>query len=286
MKNIVWLVSYPKSGNTWFRIFLTNLLKVKVNSADINSLNWIPVSCDRTLIDNEIGINSSDLTHQEVDALLPDVYRSFAKKQQLRFLKVHEAWRKNANDVVLFPPEITAGVIYLVRNPLDIVISYAHHENISIDESIQIINNEKFSLANYSNSLYTQLPQNISSWSKHVESWLHTDHQLPVNCIRYEDMVANPIDTFHRTIKNIGLQHTITEVKSALKKSDFRQLQQQESKQGFVEQGDGGNAFFRKGSIGDWRNILDTKQVEIIVQHHRKMMSELGYLTSKGNPIF
>ena len=68
-KNIIWLASYPKSGNTWFRIFLTNLLQKHTSPANINELTGGPIASSRQLFDELTGIDSSDLTFDEIEKL-------------------------------------------------------------------------------------------------------------------------------------------------------------------------------------------------------------------------
>ncbi|HJX72016.1 MAG TPA: hypothetical protein VJ346_08695, partial [Bacteroidales bacterium] len=70
-KKIVWLASYPKSGNTWFRIFLTNLLNHTNEPVDINNLYPSTIASSRSLFDEATGLESSDLTLDEIELLRP-----------------------------------------------------------------------------------------------------------------------------------------------------------------------------------------------------------------------
>ncbi|MDX9697324.1 MAG: hypothetical protein RBT49_16150, partial [Bacteroidales bacterium] len=88
-KNIVWLASYPKSGNTWFRVFLTNLLNEKTEPAHINDLTETSISSSRKIFDDYTGLSSSDLSFDEIDKLRPDVYRMQSDESaELLFKKV------------------------------------------------------------------------------------------------------------------------------------------------------------------------------------------------------
>ncbi len=89
MRNIIWLASYPKSGNTWFRVFLTNLLWGGGEPVEINKLMRTPVAGARDLFDETVGINASDLSHDEVDRFRPDLYRYLSDQaKQRRFFKM------------------------------------------------------------------------------------------------------------------------------------------------------------------------------------------------------
>ena len=74
-KNIVWMASYPKSGNTWFRVFLSNLFSASTREVHINDLSETTISSNRTIIDSYLGIHSSELTAEEIDRIRPLVFR-------------------------------------------------------------------------------------------------------------------------------------------------------------------------------------------------------------------
>ncbi|MCP5028332.1 MAG: sulfotransferase domain-containing protein, partial [Actinomycetia bacterium] len=79
MKPIVWLASYPKSGNTWFRTFLANLLRDDEDPVDINELRTGSIASARNPFDIHTGLEASDLTQDEIDLLRPGVYRRMAE---------------------------------------------------------------------------------------------------------------------------------------------------------------------------------------------------------------
>ncbi len=140
MKCITWLASYPKSGNTWLRVFLTNLRRNAAAPASINELDAadMPHAANRSAFDAAVGYESGDLTHDEVDSLRPEVYLHYAvQAKELFFCKVHDAYTYLPDGRPLFPPQATAGVIYVIRNPLDLCASYTHHLGaLSVDDII------------------------------------------------------------------------------------------------------------------------------------------------------
>ncbi|NOZ51459.1 MAG: sulfotransferase domain-containing protein, partial [Chloroflexi bacterium] len=78
MNGIIWLASYPKSGNTWMRVFLTNYLRDSDEPAEINNLDGGPIASARDIFDRVIGVESSDLTAEEIDRFRPAVYEQVA----------------------------------------------------------------------------------------------------------------------------------------------------------------------------------------------------------------
>ncbi|KAB2870631.1 MAG: sulfotransferase domain-containing protein, partial [Bacteroidales bacterium] len=93
LRKIVWLASYPKSGNTWFRVFLSNLLSESDQPADINNLYATPIASSRELFDEATGLSSAELTLDEIDILRPGVYSYAARNsKEILFQKVHDAW--------------------------------------------------------------------------------------------------------------------------------------------------------------------------------------------------
>ncbi|HVU23800.1 MAG TPA: sulfotransferase domain-containing protein, partial [Opitutus sp.] len=127
MKGIVWLASYPKSGNTWFRTFLTNFLRDGDAPAAINELAGGPIASARIHFDEAVGYDSGEMTYDEIDALRPDVYRQWAREaQQTPFCKIHDAYTFLPDGRPLSPPDATECALYFVRNPLDVAVSFAH----------------------------------------------------------------------------------------------------------------------------------------------------------------
>ncbi len=90
---IVWLASYPKSGNTWMRAFLTALLKPDKEGLDINNLVPSTIASSRQLFDEMAGVSASDLLPEEIDRLRPAIYRQNAmESEELVYHKIHDAW--------------------------------------------------------------------------------------------------------------------------------------------------------------------------------------------------
>lgn len=277
-KNIIWLASYPKSGNTWFRVFLTNLLSNSEEPANINDLKETSISSSRKIFDDYTGLSSSDLTHQEIDRLRPDVYRmQSAETNDLLFKKAHDKYLFVDENKALFPEEITKCAIYFIRNPLDVAVSFAYHNNKPIAKMIEGINDSTYAFCDSTKKLHNQLRQILGSWSDHAESWINQKN-IPVKVIRYEDMVESSFSTFKSAVDFIGLDKSDQEIKNAIEKSDFSVLTNQEKENGFREKMIKSKAFFRKGKIGDYKNHLNQDMIEEIVNQNKQLMLDFGYL--------
>lgn len=282
-KNIIWLASYPKSGNTWLRVFLTNLINNTKQPANINDLKEATISSSRRLFDEYTGLSSADLTFEEIDKLRPDVYRMQSEESEdLLFKKVHDKFYYINKKQALFPSEISKGVIYLIRNPLDVLVSFAYHSAKPIQKMIKTLNDSSYAFCNHPDRLQNQLRQLLGSWSDHVKSWTE-QKEIPVHIMRYEDMILNTFNTFKGAVEFIGFNSKTEEIKDAIEKSDFKILSEQEKQNGFKEKMIKSTSFFRKGLIGDWRNHIDDNTKNEIISNHFEIMKKFGYIGENGD---
>ena len=199
-RKFVWLASYPKSGNTWLRVFLANLIRGGNEPVDINQLDVLAAS-DRSLFDASTGLASSDLTPAEIARLRPGVFRvasrhpSSARRVGPLLIKTHEAFVLGPDGEPLFPPAVTRAAVYIVRNPLDVAVSLSYHTGKTPMESVKTMNDDDLVVRRQAIGCSTRLPEFWSSWSGNVRSWISLD-DLPLTVIRYEDMKEHPVETF------------------------------------------------------------------------------------------
>lgn len=279
MGKFIWLASYPKSGNTWMRALLTNYIRDGSEPASINELIGGPIASARFWFDEWAGIEASALSDEAIEQLRPGVYRCMADEApEHYFLKVHDAWRRTANGEPLFPPEITAGVVYIMRNPLDLVSSCAHHWGLGLAEATERLCKPDFALARSHGALTDQLQQPLKSWSDHVNSWLE-EAGLPTCLVRYEDLRADPQRVLGEVVRFCGLEYDSTRLDKAVAFADFAELQRQEQAEGFRERSilapDG---FFRRGQVNAWREELEPDLVRQLIACHGRLMRRYGYL--------
>jgi aryl sulfotransferase len=281
LSGIVWLASYPKSGNTWLRVFLSNFQSDRGIPADINDLD-IWGAGNRRMADDALGVECSDLTSEEIDRYRPAVCRIVANRsEKTLFVKTHDAYIVNSGAEPLIPRDVTTAAVYLVRNPLDVCVSFAHHAAKPLDCAIDQMALDTMTLARSGDRLRYQLQQRLLSWSRHVLSWLD-QRAVRLHVMRYEDMCRQPVEAFSGAVRFLGLEDDPERLRRAIAFSSFDALRLQELKHGFKEKPFEAASFFRSGQVGAWRAILTDKQIERLLLDHGAVMRRLGYISESG----
>ncbi|MBF0611980.1 MAG: sulfotransferase domain-containing protein [Magnetococcales bacterium] len=281
---IYWLSSYPKSGNTWLRIFIANLQDDRDKPIPINDIAVGGIASGRVWLDDVLGFDTADLLAEEVEILRPYVYRWSLQDPQIAYRKIHDAYTFTMEKQPLVSHEATLGAIYLLRNPLDVVLSAANHWNCAIDKAIEHMGNHNAQFSKSTTGMGDQVTQRILSWSDHVSSWVDAKN---LNCltIRYEDMLAHPQTTFTNIATFLQLPDDPQRVAKAIRYSSFQELRKQENEHGFQEAPASMQRFFRNGSSGNWRSSLTPEQVARLIHDHAAMMRRFGYLDEDNNPV-
>jgi len=280
--NIYWLASYPKSGNTWVRAFIANLLHEEPEPVDINKLHTGAIASSRAWVESALDFDINELSHDEIDLLRPAAYCRLSQQMETPgYHKIHDAYTYLTNSEPLIPAQATKGALYIVRNPLDVAVSFANHNHCSIDKSINKMGLQKYSFSSSTKGLHNQLRQWLLSWSKHVVSWLDAP-DLNTLVVRYEDMKQTPLTTFTQIATFLELPNNKNQVTEALEYCEIEKLQMQEAQKTFNEKPAKTEVFFRKGQVGDWQNILSDSQITTLIDDHREVMQRLGYLNVHG----
>lgn len=284
-RGIVWLASYPRSGNTWTRIFLHNffeLLQGRDNGpADIDDLErYSTWECYAKHFRKVMGPLAAAGDFRQVAAARPKVQTMLAARTRgLAFVKTHLPIAR-VYQLPTINAAATAGAIYLVRNPLDVAISLASHAGVSVDDAIDKMTKADFSLHNGQDTVSdtAAVHEILGSWSGNVESW--TKEPAPeLLVLRYEDLKENPIESFGAVAKHVGLRPPPELLKKAVEYAGFDRLRAQEQEKGFrYRAARADDSFFRAGRSGQWRETLVAEQVDRIVSKHRQMMKRFGYL--------
>lgn len=274
---LYWLASYPKSGNTWLRVFLSNLQANQEEAVSINLLSTAAMASNRDWLNDVLGFSTTELYRHETLALRPMVYEQAHQEAVCPLIcKAHDANIEVAG-ATLFSPQAMVKTIYVVRNPLDIAVSLANHLGVSVSRAVNNICDPHFTLINH--NYRQQVPQPLLTWGRHVESWL--DHQdLPIHVIRYEDMHTDSYKIFSEIATFLDINHEAPDIVRAIKNSSFEVLQRQESMEPFYERPPTSKAFFRNGRIGEWRDVLTNAEVGQIVAVNHSVMERFGYLDS------
>ena len=275
MGNIVWLASYQKSGNTWLRAFLANWLQDGVRPLPLADLSRYAL--DEALpawyADFVDGGDTTALDAAGITALRPRVHARLAELSAGSvFVKTHNMMGA-LGGVPLHNLGVTAAAIYVVRNPLDIVLSVADHFGLSPDDAITFMGEERTGTLN--DQLFVS--QLLGSWSTHVASWTSEDHPRYL-VLRYEDMLEKPVKTFGRVLRHLNLAGDARRLKQALRHADFRNLRAQEGREGFAERSPHARNFFRAGRAGQWRAQLTRAQIDRVAARHGEQMARFGYL--------
>ena len=281
MAGPIWLVSYPKSGNTWLRLLLANLLSDRDGPADINDpglpacnlVNRIDVE-DMTLVDTHL------LTREECDRLRPtlmaEAWRAAVDRDV--FIKLHDAYRRLDDGTPVLGHRAARAAIYLLRDPRDVVVSLAHHDGHTVDEAVRRIRSGDTHMGGQSGARHTQIVQPLLDWSGHVRSWTR-QCDVPVHVLRYEDLLADTGAVFGRVAAFLDLPAAPELVGRAARHAGFDELRRQETAAGFRERHAGSTApFFRSGQAGGWRTALTREQAAAIEAAHGEVMAAFGYL--------
>ena len=282
-RRIVWLASYPRSGSTWLRLLLANFLSASAEPVAINAVSTAlrgVLPHGRRWFDSVAGIASSDCTMDEIESLRPAVYRLWAQGDKSAgtplFCKSHEAYRDTPAGEPLFPDEVTVGAVCLVRNPLDIAVSWAFYRG---DEgfagSIAFLNSPRAGLGG---AAAPELRQRLFDWSGHVESW--GGAPFPVLWVRYEDLLADTAHWLGKIAWFLRLDGAADQgrLEQAVAHSAFARLRRSEEREGFrLRSLRSSSPFFRSGAVGGWRRHLSAAQAHAVQSVHGPTMARFGY---------
>ncbi|MBA8885891.1 hypothetical protein FHW12_000082 [Dokdonella fugitiva] len=274
MGNIVWLASYPKSGNTWVRAFLANLVANRPDPVPLDELSrYAEDEADPDLFSALAGKPSAGLDLGEIAALRPQVHAAIAQRAQgTRFVKTHNM-AGSFDGHPLHNWQVSAGAIVVVRNPLDVAVSMTHHFGIGLDEAIERLADPNVATGN--DALFVS--QILGSWSLHVQGWADMANDR-VLVLRYEDLIDKPVKAFAKVARLVGLGQDRTRIERAIRHAGFQSLASMEKKHGFVEASGKGARFFRKGRVNEWREALSREQVQRVLAAHREQMQRFGYV--------
>jgi len=278
---IIWLASYPKSGNTWIRIFLSTLLysseKPKVNINN-NHIKQFPTRGDF----DDLTDNVMDMDEFAKNCILAQ--QRINLDNRIKILKTHNAyWQNYEKNYFFTDKENTLGVIYIVRDPRNVITSIMDYFNKkSYRETLE------FLIDNYKviggTKFESGIPTILFSWANHYNSWKQFKKNYLL--IKYEDLLDKPqeeflkISNYLNTIGNFKFnEKDILEIAENCKFENFRN---QEKTKGFIDNSATNKNFkknfFRLGPKNNWKDLLDTDIKFKIEEQFKKEMLELGYI--------
>jgi hypothetical protein len=274
-RTLVWLASYPKSGNTWLRAFLANYFIDSPQPVSINEMQKISFG-------DSSAPSYADLVGRDPMLLTPDQLAPLREKHLERvsgnapvnFVKTHNANIRVAGRL-LIPPRLTRAAVYILRDPRDMVLSYADHFHLDPAAAAAAI----AAPGNRIPANPRTVAQFLGSWSDHVRGWTRAKG-FPVLVLRYEDMLANPAAAFGKVLRLIGAPVDASILDQATRFASFEVLAAQEAAEGFREKGSIQARFFRNGSAGHWRETLPPEVAVRLEADHGEQMHRHGYLAS------
>ena len=285
---IIWLASYPKSGNTWIRFFILSLLMGKKTNLNLNHLKAIANYPDKFHFN---GLISDYLNLDEVAKNWINSQKKINLDKNLRFFKTHNMLGKYKN-YPFTDKNNTIATIHIVRDPRNVITSLKNHYSLSSYSDAKkflFFKNQILSLSDQEKEKYLNrdkypLPQFIGSWQTHYLSWKNM--KMNYLLVKYEDLIKQPIEEFTKISNFIGklLKNKFTDenVKNAVKSSSFDNLKDMENNYGFTEssinKSGEKNKFFFLGPKNDWTRLLNKEIISEINNEFRVEMKELGYL--------
>ena len=279
-----YLASYPKSGNTWCRVFITELMRLAGDDSghELNlnqDIETGAIASSRLWLDDQLGVNSCDLSFSELDPLRGCAGASawlFAEGE--RFHKVHDAFQ--SPDSRGRPVVSTAGccgVVYILRHPEDVAVSLSHFFSWPLERCVDHLLDPSAALVPGERFGGHQVRQHMGRWDQHVCSWADQT-QLPVLIMRYEDMLANGMETFTKLVRFLGLPGEAELIQQALDNTSINRLQKlEEDVNGFAEKPAGCERFFRSGRTGEGAEQLTIEQRQRLAKGLSEVMKRFQY---------
>ena len=277
---IIWIASYPKSGNTYIRSFIASYYFSKKGKFDFdllfNILQFPSLKFTKKKIFSELEASQNWIFNQNL----------FFDKKKINFLKTHNCLYDYKGNKFTTSNE-TAGAIYIVRDPRNLITSMKHHYSLNYEKALSKILDENNSLLetstenDYSNFTY------LSSWSRHFESWKNTK-EFKVLFIKYEDLEYNKIETFKKIVLFVNKlskkEEKIDEKKlmNSIQSTNFSNLKNKELNEGFEESTYSKITgkklkFFNLGFNNRWQKILPKEVLEKINTNLHNELIELKY---------
>ncbi len=273
MKNLFWMASYPKSGNTWLRAFIGGLLGQELIREDGTFPKFSSQCSDRAIFEQVFAGEIPPAT-EGTFAWRPAFQRALSARfgQRQHFVKTHCRYDM-PDGQPLFAPDVSVRAVMIVRNPIDVAASLTNHFGVDLQSAISIINNADAIMAKSSSRNF---PTPLGDWSTFHRSWLRQT-AIPLTIMRYEDLHADPERHFGKLAAEVFRVTDKDRVAQAMAAARFETLQARENRHGFDEKPTPGTQFFWKGRPFHGLEIFDSQQRRKIWDAHGEVAGLLGY---------
>ncbi len=271
LNKIIWLASYPKSGNTYLRLLLTNYFYGNEGLNQFELIKKIPKFEKTDTFERALGkkINTENFEYIKNSLLVQDKLCKNLSIQDLVF-KTHHFYG-SLDGYKFTSSKYTKFFIYIVRDPREVLVSYAFHSGMSIDDCFKVFVDKNIS--------HKKKFETIIRWDYHYKSW-KSFKEVSSIFVKYEDLISNTEKVFFEILKKLSEISEFSidslKIKKAIKDNEFNSLKKLEKKIKFHEASN--NNFFRSGKKDSWKKILSTKQTKAIEKEFEKEMKELEYL--------
>ncbi len=282
---IIWLASYPKSGNTYVRAFLSAYYFSKNGEFDFSQISNIDQFPHEKYFKEKVN-NISEASKQWVP-----IQKQINQDKKIRFFKTH-SFLGNYQGNQFTSPETTLGAIYIVRDPRNVLTSLKNHYSFDDDKALKMITDKTRSLMS-NNGSHASLTY-ISSWAENYLSW-YRNNQYRRIFVKYEDLVNNKYETFRdiivftNTLMNNVEGVNKSKLQKAIETTNFNVLKKKEISETFDGSessfknwrkfhSENKNLFFNLGPENNWQKILNSKISDKIETNFEKEMKDIGYL--------
>ena len=279
---IIWIASYPKSGNTWLRALLASYYFTNEGSFSLSLLDKIDAFPSDKFFKE---YNDQFSKVEDTSKYWLKEQEKINKKNKITFLKTHSAICKiNGNSFT--NKENSIGAIYIVRDPRNVITSISNHYQISIEDAFQFMKDEKRGIINKKDGRYLGF-QAVWSWSINQKTWVE-NKLFPVLVIKYEDLLNETYNTFRKAIEFINKISNSPKTfdkskgKNSIKNTSFEKLQRMENDHGFAEAMNkkGTNKkikFFNLGQKNNYKNLLSQDLIIKMNEFYKEELIKFNY---------
>lgn len=286
-----YLASYPKSGNTWCRLFISELRRLAgldrvppAAAAEPEDRHTWPLATgsivsSRYWLDDQLGIDSSDLHGSELDKLRGRVGHERALYSEApRYHKVHDAFTSpdSAGQPVV-PVQGCQGAVLMIRHPADVAVSLSTFFSWELERCVAFLLDDQAALCPSRHRGGDQVRQFLGTWTGHGASWVD-QRRIPVLVLRYEDLLDDPAGQFCRLARFLRLPAEPDLIAAAIARTRFETLRSKEEQEGgFPERPAGCGRFFRSGRCGEGRERLTGDQLRRLSDTFAETLHRFGY---------
>ena len=282
---IIWLASYPKSGNTYVRAFLSAYYFSENGQFDFSQILNIEQFPHEKFFKQKVN-NMSEASKQWMP-----IQRKINQNKKIKFFKTH-SFLGNYKGNIFTSPETTLGAVYIIRDPRNVLTSLKNHFSLDDDKALKMITDkERWLMSN--NGSYASYTY-ISSWSNNYLSWFK-NNQFRRLFIKYEDLIKNKYETFRdiivftNTLMNNVEGVNKSKLQKAIETTNFDILKKKEMSETFSGSessfknwrkfhSENKNLFFNLGPENNWEKNLKNKISREIENNFEDQMKNLGYL--------